>query len=142
MIEEADIQQGLFEMLVEALHLGVVDRFPVRRRHLDVGHAIAIGLLPGFREEQVEVVGNTALAGALLLAGREIQPSGIPKLLQGILLFMLIASDIMTTEVITVKKETTLQELASLLYKHHINGAPVVDDSGALIGIICERTPR
>jgi len=34
--------------------------------HLDVGHAIAIGLLPGFRAEQVEVVGNTALAGAVL----------------------------------------------------------------------------
>jgi uncharacterized 2Fe-2S/4Fe-4S cluster protein (DUF4445 family) len=34
--------------------------------HLNVGHAIAIGLLPGIREEQVRVVGNTALAGALL----------------------------------------------------------------------------
>ncbi|MDD5260367.1 MAG: ASKHA domain-containing protein [Methylacidiphilales bacterium] len=34
--------------------------------HLNVGHAIAAGLLPGFREEQVRVVGNTALAGALL----------------------------------------------------------------------------
>jgi uncharacterized 2Fe-2S/4Fe-4S cluster protein (DUF4445 family) len=33
---------------------------------LDVGHAIAIGLLPGFREDQVCVVGNSALAGALL----------------------------------------------------------------------------
>jgi uncharacterized 2Fe-2S/4Fe-4S cluster protein (DUF4445 family) len=34
--------------------------------HLDVAHAIAIGLLPGCRPEQVRVVGNTALAGALL----------------------------------------------------------------------------
>ena len=34
--------------------------------HLNVPHAIAIGLLPGFREEQVRVVGNTSLAGALL----------------------------------------------------------------------------
>ena len=34
--------------------------------HLNVGHAIAAGLLPGFREEQVRVVGNSALAGALL----------------------------------------------------------------------------
>lgn len=34
--------------------------------HLNVGHAIAIGLLPGFREDQVRVVGNTSLAGALL----------------------------------------------------------------------------
>ncbi len=34
--------------------------------HLNVAHAIEIGLLPGVREEQVRVVGNTALAGALL----------------------------------------------------------------------------
>jgi uncharacterized 2Fe-2S/4Fe-4S cluster protein (DUF4445 family) len=34
--------------------------------HLSVPHAIAIGLLPGFRPEQVRVVGNTSLAGALL----------------------------------------------------------------------------
>ncbi len=34
--------------------------------HLNIAHAIAAGLLPGFREEQVQVVGNTALAGALL----------------------------------------------------------------------------
>ena len=34
--------------------------------HIDVAHAIAMGLLPGFAEEQVRVVGNTALAGALL----------------------------------------------------------------------------
>jgi uncharacterized 2Fe-2S/4Fe-4S cluster protein (DUF4445 family) len=34
--------------------------------HVDVAHAIAIGLLPGFRPEQVRVVGNTSLAGAFL----------------------------------------------------------------------------
>lgn len=34
--------------------------------HLDVAHAISTGLLPGFRVEQVRVVGNTSLAGALL----------------------------------------------------------------------------
>jgi uncharacterized 2Fe-2S/4Fe-4S cluster protein (DUF4445 family) len=34
--------------------------------HLNVAHAIAIGLLPGFRPEQVRIVGNTSLAGAFL----------------------------------------------------------------------------
>ena len=34
------------------------------------------------------------LFGSLILAGREIQPSGIPKLIQGIILFTLIASDV------------------------------------------------
>jgi CBS domain-containing protein len=51
---------------------------------------------------------------------------------------MLNASDIMTTAVITVKKETNLKDLAGLLYRNHINGVPVVDDDGLLIGIICE----
>ena len=51
---------------------------------------------------------------------------------------MLNASDIMTTEVITVKEETPLKELAEILYKNHINGVPVVDDEGLLMGIICE----
>ncbi|MBC8457183.1 MAG: CBS domain-containing protein [Deltaproteobacteria bacterium] len=48
------------------------------------------------------------------------------------------ASDIMTTEVITVKKNTSLKVLAKILYKKNINGVPVVDDDGLLIGIICE----
>ncbi len=34
--------------------------------HLNVPHAIAIGLLPGFRPEQIRVVGNTSLAGSML----------------------------------------------------------------------------
>lgn len=34
--------------------------------HLDVPHAIRCGLLPEFRAEQIEVVGNTALGGAWL----------------------------------------------------------------------------
>jgi len=35
----------------------------------------------------------SVLFGALLLAGREIQPSGIPKMIQGVILVCLIASD-------------------------------------------------
>jgi simple sugar transport system permease protein len=35
------------------------------------------------------------LFGSLILAGHEIQPSGIPKLIQGIILFALIASDVL-----------------------------------------------
>jgi len=34
--------------------------------HLDITHAIACGLLPGFVPEQVETVGNTSLGGAYL----------------------------------------------------------------------------
>jgi simple sugar transport system permease protein len=39
------------------------------------------------------VVIVSILFGALILAGREIQPSGIPKMIQGIILVCLIASD-------------------------------------------------
>jgi simple sugar transport system permease protein len=41
------------------------------------------------------VVLVSVLFGSLILAGREIQPSGIPKLIQGIILFMLIASEVL-----------------------------------------------
>ncbi len=39
------------------------------------------------------IVVVSILFGALLLAGREIQPSGVPKMIQGIILVCLIASD-------------------------------------------------
>jgi CBS domain-containing protein len=47
-------------------------------------------------------------------------------------------ADIMTTEVITVKQETTVRELAEIFKEHHIGSLPVVDDSGAPIGIVTE----
>lgn len=34
--------------------------------HLSIPHAIQCGLLPGFRQEQIKIVGNSALAGAFL----------------------------------------------------------------------------
>jgi CBS domain-containing protein len=51
---------------------------------------------------------------------------------------MLKAKDIMTKEVVTVKPETTIEELARLLMKRQISGAPVVDDKGKLTGIVTE----
>jgi len=36
----------------------------------------------------------SVLFGGLILAGREIQPAGVPRLIQGIILFMLIASEV------------------------------------------------
>lgn len=51
---------------------------------------------------------------------------------------MLTAKDIMTKDVITVKPDTSIEELSSLLVKNEISGVPVVDDSGALYGIVTE----
>jgi ABC-type uncharacterized transport system permease subunit len=43
----------------------------------------------------VVVILVAILFGGLILAGREIQPQGVPRLIQGIILFMLIASDVL-----------------------------------------------
>ncbi|MEW6584248.1 MAG: CBS domain-containing protein [Nitrospirota bacterium] len=51
---------------------------------------------------------------------------------------MMKAKDIMTKNVISVKPETTIEELARLLIEHRIGGLPVVDDSGGLRGIVTE----
>jgi CBS domain-containing protein len=48
------------------------------------------------------------------------------------------AVDVMTTDVITVDPDTTVQALAALLAERGISGAPVVDSSGRLVGIISE----
>ena len=51
---------------------------------------------------------------------------------------MLKAEDIMTKDVIAVKPETTVEELARLLIEHKISGAPVVDDDNQLVGVVTE----
>lgn len=51
---------------------------------------------------------------------------------------MLRAKDIMSKDVITVKPETTIEELARMLMLHQISGAPVVDGKGNLKGIVTE----
>lgn len=51
---------------------------------------------------------------------------------------MLTAKDIMTRDVITVKRDTSIEELSSILLRNEISGAPVVDDEGALFGIVTE----
>jgi CBS domain-containing protein len=48
------------------------------------------------------------------------------------------AMDVMTTDVITVHPDTTVQALATLLAERGISGAPVVDSSGQLVGIVSE----
>lgn len=51
---------------------------------------------------------------------------------------MLTAKDIMTRDVVTVTPGMSLEELASLLVKNQISGVPVVDENGALFGIVTE----
>ena len=51
---------------------------------------------------------------------------------------MIKAKDIMTTEVITVSPTTEIAQAARLLLDNRINGAPVVDETGRLTGILCQ----
>ncbi|GAB6035513.1 CBS domain-containing protein [Fundidesulfovibrio butyratiphilus] len=51
---------------------------------------------------------------------------------------MLKAKDIMTTEVITLTPETQISQAAKLLLEKRINGCPVVDASGKVVGILCQ----
>jgi CBS domain-containing protein len=48
------------------------------------------------------------------------------------------AIDVMTTDVITVDPDSTVRALAGLLAERGISGAPVVDSTGRLVGIITE----
>lgn len=49
------------------------------------------------------------------------------------------AKDIMTEDVITVKKRTKLRDLIKILHQNNITGAPVVDDEKRLVGIVSEK---
>lgn len=51
---------------------------------------------------------------------------------------MLTAKDIMSRNVITVKEEMPVRELAELLWKNRISGAPVLDRDGKLIAVVTE----
>ena len=47
--------------------------------------------------------------------------------------------DYMTRTVITLTPETEILSAVNLLYTHDISNAPVVDSSGALVGMLSER---
>jgi CBS domain-containing protein len=51
---------------------------------------------------------------------------------------MLKVKDIMTKEVISVSPETEIANAAKILLEKRINGMPVMDAFGRLVGIICQ----
>ena len=52
---------------------------------------------------------------------------------------MLKAKDIMTKQVITVRKDTPIVEAVELLAKNDITGVPVVEDDMTLVGVVTEK---
>ncbi|MDO9081845.1 MAG: CBS domain-containing protein [Humidesulfovibrio sp.] len=51
---------------------------------------------------------------------------------------MLKAIDIMTPNPVTLSPETDIRTAATLLLERKINGAPVVDAQGKLVGVLCQ----
>jgi len=51
---------------------------------------------------------------------------------------MTLIRDIMIKEVESIRPESTLSQAVAFLVRHHVGGAPVVDDCGQLVGEISE----
>ena len=51
---------------------------------------------------------------------------------------MLKAKDIMTSGALTLEPDTDIATAAKLMLEKHLNGLPVVDSSGKLIGVLCQ----
>lgn len=48
------------------------------------------------------------------------------------------AREIMTTNVVSVRDDNTIEDAARMLAHHHISGMPVVNKDGVLVGLITE----
>ena len=51
---------------------------------------------------------------------------------------MITVKDIMTTEVFTLTPNMEIATACKILLDNRINGAPVLDDNGRLVGILCQ----
>ena len=73
--------------------------------------AIIIAYLAKFHP--VRVVVAAILFGALILAGREIQPSGVPAMIQGIILFALIVADVLVRYRVRIERPARPRDAAA-----------------------------
>ena len=48
------------------------------------------------------------------------------------------ARDMMTRNVVTVKKDQPISDLSKLFIENHFNGVPVLDDAGKVIGVVTQ----
>ena len=51
---------------------------------------------------------------------------------------MITVNDIMTTDLITLTPDMDIATAGNILLENRINGAPVMDDSGRQVGILCQ----
>jgi len=74
--------------------------------------------------------GRSSGRGASRRTGRPAASSGVARSLR--------ARDLMTRSPITVDEQTTVGQLCDLLQEKNINGAPVVDRQGRLVGVVTQ----
>lgn len=51
----------------------------------------------------------------------------------------MLVKELMTTSVITVRPNATIEQVADVLHQYRFTGVPVVDEKGRLLGVIMER---
>lgn len=51
----------------------------------------------------------------------------------------MLVKELMTTSVITVRPNATIEQVADVIHGYHFTGVPVVDEQGRLLGVIMER---
>jgi general nucleoside transport system permease protein len=85
---------------------GVVHRL---QDHISPGYgftAIIIAYLARF--DPLKVIVASVLFGALILAGREIQPSGVPAMIQGVILFSLIVAEVLVRYRVRIERSVAI----------------------------------
>jgi CBS domain-containing protein len=85
----------------------------------------------------------TAPTGALATLGVVLDDNELVQLLERIealeeRALPVTAQDVMTPDPMTFSPDTTVHEAAQTLAEHRISGAPVINDSGSIVGIVSE----
>ena len=62
----------------------------------------------------------------------------LPDGLKGMTTMNATVKDVMTTEVVAVRRETTFKEMAAVLRQYRVSALPVVDDTGRVLGVVSE----
>src|SRR5579859_769559 len=109
-----------------------------------LSHPHIAGLLERLRREPaLRTWVLTAPTGALATLGVVLDDNELVQLLERIealdeRALPVTALDIMTPDPVTFRREMSVHDAAQALSDHRISGAPVVDENGAIVGIVSE----